>query len=74
MLDDPTTENFMMVVRYGPGGALDTDFGSNGIARAAFATDSNAGGEEVSVQPNGRIVVSGQEFGHEDPAVARFMP
>jgi uncharacterized delta-60 repeat protein len=71
---EDTGENFFMVVRYRAGGGLDTGFGADGIARAAFATDSRAFGQEIAVQPNGKIVMAGREAGHGDAAVARFLP
>ncbi|BDP43802.1 hypothetical protein DAETH_37710 (plasmid) [Deinococcus aetherius] len=59
--DDPVSEDFRLA-RYNPDGSLDARFGSGGVV-----TTTKAGGSEVArnvlVQPDGKIVVSGDPFG-----------
>lgn len=47
------------VVRYLPGGALDTSFGHNGIAVVPVGPAGDAGASDVVLQPDGKIVVVG---------------
>jgi uncharacterized delta-60 repeat protein len=64
----------MAVVQLTPSGALDARFGSGGVAQVDYL--GNAWGEDVAVQPNGKIVVAGATVGsaHDflDGAVARL--
>src|SRR3954470_24292202 len=60
------------VVRLNTDGSLDTTFSTDGKATVDFggvATFGNA----VALQPNGRIVVSGQRTGNDDFALARLL-
>jgi hypothetical protein len=43
------------LVRYLPGGKLDTSFGTSGVARTGFAVAA------LAIQPNGEYVVAGQK-------------
>jgi uncharacterized delta-60 repeat protein len=55
----------------GPGD-LDTSFGGDGMVTTDFG-----GGEvatAVAIQPDGKIVVAGRTTGHEDFALARYLP
>ena len=57
------------VVRYGPGGTPDDEFGTHGIVK----TDFTSGGDRanaVAVQPDGKIVVAGSTFHVNDGDVA----
>ncbi len=65
------------VVRYGASGALDTSFGTNGVARihlGASRVGNSAKG--VAVQPDGRILVAGdfEVTGGNQLGVVRFLP
>jgi uncharacterized delta-60 repeat protein len=57
------------VVRYRRKGALDRTFGEDGIATVDV---EDATGEDVAIQPDGRIVVVGTVFGTSWFAVARL--
>jgi uncharacterized delta-60 repeat protein len=70
----------MAVVRYLPGGALDATFSGDGMVRTAFAGWENSFSDDVTIQPDGKIVVAGgvafslTEGKVSDIAVARFRP
>jgi uncharacterized delta-60 repeat protein len=58
-------------VRLLSNGALDTTFGTNGVSVAAPVP---IGSEAVAIQPNGEIVMGGQDYlNGQDFAVARFL-
>jgi uncharacterized delta-60 repeat protein len=59
------------VARLLPGGSLDPDFGSGGVA-GTFA-GSPFGGVSVAVQADGRILLGGFRSGPSDYAVARLL-
>ena len=63
----------LAVARYGAEGALDTEFGTDGLATAAFS-GANDYAHAVAVQPDGRILVAGQSSNLSAPdfAIARF--
>ncbi len=64
-------DEVVAVARINASGSLDTTFGAAGKATVDFgvATFGNA----VALQPNGRIVVAGQQTGTDDFAVARLL-
>jgi uncharacterized delta-60 repeat protein len=69
-----TSPNEFLVLRYTPGGALDSTFGSGGEAFTAFPGTNEAEGAALVLQSDGKIVVAGQEgtLGSQDFALARF--
>jgi len=64
------------VSRYNSNGLLDNTFDSDGLVTTAF--DSSVGGfaNDLSIQPDNKIVASGQSFGASGviPALARYNP
>jgi uncharacterized delta-60 repeat protein len=62
------------VARYMPNGALDRTFSRDGVLTTAFRTTGAATASDVSIQPDGRIVVAGTANvnGRERFAVARY--
>ena len=80
-LECPGLQLCFGIVRYKPGGSIDSSFGAAGVARTAFP-GSRCGCElrDLAVQRNGRIVAVGQRFRGSDAqdddllAVARFLP
>jgi uncharacterized delta-60 repeat protein len=63
------------LVRYTPGGALDTSFNGNGKVTTPFGTSSDEA-DAVTVDPQGRIVAAGRAgFGFaSDFALVRYTP
>jgi uncharacterized delta-60 repeat protein len=62
-------------IRYNPNGTLDTAFGTGGVAMNDFNSGTDHG-QEVLLQPDGRIIVVGYAFfggGNTDLAVVRFL-
>jgi uncharacterized delta-60 repeat protein len=55
-------ETDAVVLRYLPSGALDPTFGTAGIAVVSFGADKRALGRRLSIQPDGKIVVTGTVF------------
>ncbi len=62
----------MALVRFKPDGTPDTSFGTNGILTADFH-GRNDDGEDVAVDPQGRIVAVGTS-GHDEFALMRANP
>ena len=60
----------MFVARFKPGGKLDTTFGTDGVATTEFG--GFAYSQDLQLQPNGKIVLTGSFGG--DVALARFLP
>jgi uncharacterized delta-60 repeat protein len=54
-----TTDFDFALVRYNEDGSLDTSFGTGGIVTTDLGTGTNDRGQSVSVQHDGKIVVSG---------------
>lgn len=65
-----TFEFDIAVARLTVGGALDTSFGSGGVAKVDFGATGNDGGGGVALQPDGKVIVVGRAGGNF--AVARF--
>ena len=70
---DPNHRNFEFVIaRYNEDGALDTDFGTDGLAITPFGID-NDGANSVAIQKDGKIVAVGQTgWTSSDFALARY--
>ncbi len=66
------------IARYASSGSLDQGFSGDGKRLQSFGNDGNFdGGNDMAIQPNGRIVVVGvsdQSGSGQDFAIARFMP
>jgi uncharacterized delta-60 repeat protein len=61
------------IVRYRRAGALDRTFGAQGIATVDVgAPTDNETGEDVAIQPNGKLVVAGSVSGSSSFALARL--
>ena len=58
--DDPDAQ--VTLVRYAPDGSLDPTFGTAGIQVSAFTDDTDRS-NAIALQPDGRIVVVGENFG-----------
>ena len=66
-------ENDFAVARFRDDGTLDTDFGDQGKVTTDLGSDTDLG-QDVAVQPDGRIVLAGEvEFG-DDFALVRYEP
>jgi len=64
----------MAVARYNTNGALDTTFGSGGIARTTIADGDTA--RAIAIQSDGKIVVAGESApigGYADFALVRYL-
>ena len=61
------------VARYNPDGSLDTSFGNGGKVTTDLGSDSDIG-NDVILQPDGRILMGGQIDQAQDFALARFNP
>jgi len=61
------------VVRYLSDGTLDIAFGGDGIVRTNLTNNADVG-EDLVIQPNGRIVVVGQAGLNPRFALVRYMP
>jgi uncharacterized delta-60 repeat protein len=57
--DEGFYDPHVLVARFTPDGTLDSSFGSTGIASLANAGDPAVGGEDVELQGDGKIVISG---------------
>jgi uncharacterized delta-60 repeat protein len=64
-----TSDKAFLVVRYQPGGNLDSTFGNYGSVRVTIRAAANAHG--IALQPDGKIVVAGESLG--DFAMIRLM-
>jgi uncharacterized delta-60 repeat protein len=64
--------NDVLVLRLNADGSLDANFDGDGKRTLDFGGDDR--GQDVLVQPDGRIVVAGHGNANRDVAVARFMP
>jgi uncharacterized delta-60 repeat protein len=62
------------IARYNVNGTLDTSFGTNGIATASFAPNSDIDVSFEVVQPDGKIVALGQNQYATAGLMARFNP
>ena len=65
-----------IVVRYNPNGSLDTGFDGDGIIVTDFEGRFDSG-QAIALQPNGKIVVAGYDFGVSDSyfsVLARYNP
>ena len=63
----------LMLLRYGPGGDLDSSFGVNGIVTTTFGSGTEY--EAIAIQPDGKLVVSCSSFTNAtsyDFAVLRY--
>jgi uncharacterized delta-60 repeat protein len=65
------------VVRYNANGAIDTTFGTDGVATTAFPDSGVQGPDSILVQPNGDILVGGEALldsyhAPAEAAMARF--
>jgi hypothetical protein len=63
------------VLRYTPGGSLDSTFGSGGEAFASFGPGFTEG-EGLDIEPNGKLLVAGHHgatLQTQDFALARFL-
>ena len=73
-------ERRMTVVRYWPGGGIDSTLSGDGKVRIAFPGWADSHATDVAIQPDGKIVVAGgvsfseTEGKVSDIAVARFRP
>jgi uncharacterized delta-60 repeat protein len=56
--DFPDPEQDLFVARFYPDGSLDPEFGNGGVVTTDLGALSEEAGEEVLVQPDGRIVVA----------------
>lgn len=56
---------FMMVFRFNPNGSLDETFVANGFTIIEFPDNRYAYGRAVAIQPDGKIVVSGDMMDNE---------
>ncbi len=59
-----------LTMRYLPDGTLDKTFGSNGIVETDFGIGGTSLGYAIAVQPDGKIVVGGQE--RSSPFLGRY--
>ncbi len=71
------SNNDFALVRYDNGGALDTTFDADGKATLDFSSGSDDYGEDIAVEPGGKVVVAGStgttnNSSTNDFAVARF--
>lgn len=57
---DSSSRAQLMVVKLTEAGALDTGFGTNGLAKTTFGTGVNVWPSSVSIDGSGRAVVAGQ--------------
>ena len=63
----------IVLARYGPGGKLDPSFGRGGKVVTGFGARHRGQAEAAVVQPDGKIVVAGDDFGAlTDLGVARY--
>lgn len=67
------SQNSFALVRYNNDGTLDSDFGSSGIITTPIGTD--AGGESVALQSDGKIVTAGpsSDGSHNMFTIARYL-
>jgi uncharacterized delta-60 repeat protein len=72
------------LARYRPDGSLDPTFGPGGIVQARFGTGLGAEARDLILQPDGKLIAAGYEYGVEDSpvhfgytshfAVVRYLP
>jgi uncharacterized delta-60 repeat protein len=68
-----TSTHDIAVVRYNSNGSLDSTFGSGGKVSTSFARNSDEYGNDIAVQPDGKIVVVGEVVNaNADVAVVRY--
>jgi uncharacterized delta-60 repeat protein len=63
------------VARYNPDGSLDASFGRGGLVTTDFF-DFRAGGSDIALQPDGKIIVAGTaslNYANPDFALARYL-
>lgn len=60
------------IVRYTSGGALDTTFDTDGKVITAFLGPTVNAGEDIAMQPDGKLVVVGTIATERDTAIARY--
>jgi uncharacterized delta-60 repeat protein len=63
----------IVLARYGPPGRLDPSFGRGGKVVTGFGPRNSGEAEAAAIQPDGKIVVAGDDFGAgTDVGVARY--
>ena len=73
--DDGFPDGYTVLARYQTIGLLDNSFAGDGIATTLGAGNADSTGEALALQPDGRIVVSGNtgSFGSPTGFVARYL-
>jgi len=73
----PTSGQQFVLARYNPNGSLDPTFGSGGKVTTGFGSNLSRG-QDMVLQPDGKIVVAGVTFTGTEPgsdfALARYNP
>jgi uncharacterized delta-60 repeat protein len=67
----------LSLLRFTPNGGLDPSFGSGGVKRADFGSGTSSYGNDVALQGDGLVVVTGHvsiSHGNSAIGVARFLP
>jgi len=67
--DETAQDNDYLFVKYDSEGALDTDFGSNGIKLYNFGANDNT--QDMAIQQDGKILSAGGAFSYE---ILRLLP